>query len=64
MKDSKVAIITAQFPDVFVEKVNVVLESGDWRVVETEMSVGDSHYYAMLVKSCADNILAVGQGET
>lgn len=51
MADLEVRIVYARMPDEFESKVNVLLSFGCWRVAETEMSVTDHHYWAMLVKS-------------
>lgn len=50
MSDKKLIIVSARMPEEFMQKVNVLLDLGGWRVVETEMSVTDHHYFAMLIE--------------
>lgn len=54
MSDEKMIVIRAQFPDEFADKVNELLEAGGWRVAQTEVSVTDHHYYALLIKAKAE----------
>lgn len=49
-EDGHLLIVKASMPEEFQEKVNALLKEGGWRVVQTEMSVCDHHYFAMLVK--------------
>lgn len=51
MSDSKIKVVKARGPAEFESTVNFLLADGNWRVAETEMSVCDSHYWAMLVQS-------------
>lgn len=55
MIDEKLVIVQAKYPKDFTEAVNQLLSEGSWRVVQTEMSVTDHHYYAMLIKQKQDN---------
>jgi hypothetical protein len=54
--DNELRIINATSPEQFEQEVNKLLFEGYWRVVETEMSVTDSHYWAMLIQSKIENI--------
>lgn len=54
MKDERIEIVTAKFPDDFTKAVNALLNTGNWRVAETEMSVTDHHYFALLIKAASD----------
>lgn len=51
MNDKELVIVQAKYPDDFEKAVNSYLEQGGWRVAETEMSVTDHHYFAMLIQS-------------
>jgi hypothetical protein len=50
MSDLQIKIVTATTPVVFEQRVNELLKAGNWRVAETEMSVTDHHYYALLIQ--------------
>lgn len=50
MRDTEIKIISAKMPDEFEKLVNNVLTQGNWRIAETEMSVTDHHYWAMLIR--------------
>jgi hypothetical protein len=50
VSDEEIKIVSAKYPEMFESAVNELLRQGDWRVVATEMSVTDHHYFAMLVK--------------
>lgn len=50
MTDEALRIISAKMPDEFVEIVNALLSQGGWRIVQTEMSVCDHHYFAMAIR--------------
>lgn len=50
MMDEQIMIVSAQMPDEFERKVNALLKDEVWRIAETEMSVTDHHYYALLIK--------------
>lgn len=52
--DKAVAIIHARMSDEFVSRVNNLLSLGNWRIVQTEMSVCDHQYDAMLIESKDD----------
>lgn len=63
MNDVILKIINERTPSQFESVVNAILSQGGWRIAETEMSVTDSHYWAMLVKSDqAENISQGGSG--
>lgn len=49
--DKELKIVTAKLPQDFTEKMNALMEEGCWRVAETEMSVTDHHYWAMLIRN-------------
>lgn len=49
--DEMVIFITAITPVVFEQRMNDLLRDGNWRVAQTEMSVTDNHYWALLIKS-------------
>lgn len=51
LQDDRLVVISGKFPDEFTKKVNDLLVLGGWRVTQTEMSVTDHHYFAMLIKS-------------
>lgn len=51
MDDLEVRVIFEKYPETFEKAVNALLQCGGWRVVQTEMSVTDHHYFAMLVRS-------------
>lgn len=51
MRDVLVKIVSAQTPDEFEKIINPLLSLGNWRIAETEMSVTDHHYWAMLIKA-------------
>lgn len=50
MSDNRIKVISAKYPDEFERSVNELLSKGNWRVAETEMSVTDHHYYALLIQ--------------
>jgi proline dehydrogenase len=54
MRDETLLIISAKMPDEFEEKVNKILKEHNARVVQTEMSVCDHQYVAMIVISKID----------
>ena len=49
--DVDVTVIQAKQPGEFVTRVKDLLSQGGWRVVQTEMSVTDNQYDAMLIRS-------------
>lgn len=51
MSDKEVKIIQERHPDTFTKKINELLSQGNWRIVETEMSVTDNQFDAMLIRS-------------
>lgn len=51
MNDLEIKVVSAKTPAVFEQRVNDLLRGGNWRVTETEMSVTDHHYYALLIKT-------------
>lgn len=52
--DERMTVVTARYPDQFESLVNALLSEGNWRVAQTEMSVTDHHYYALLIKSAPE----------
>lgn len=61
--DQRVMIVGVKYPDEFEKIVNEILSEGNWRIAQTEMSVTDHHYYAMLIKCKADDGHAEGRRE-
>ena len=53
--DNELRIISAEYPQDFEAKINERLAEGCWRIAETEMSVTDHHYWAMLIKCTPDS---------
>lgn len=51
MTDVQLKIVNEKTPRDFEDAVNGLLNEGVWRIAETEMSVCDNHYFAMLIKS-------------
>lgn len=53
--DVHLTVIQARDPHDFQITVNVFLREGGWRVVQTEMSVTDSHYAAKRLKDSIES---------
>jgi hypothetical protein len=51
MADIQLKIVNEKTLKEFEDAVNALLNEGDWRITQTEMSVCDGHYFAMLIKS-------------
>jgi hypothetical protein len=49
--DVEIRIVNESYAHTFQDAVNRILSEGGWRIMSTEMSVSDHHYYAMLIKS-------------
>ena len=56
--DVQLVFVLAETAGEFAERVNAHLKQGCWRVEQTEMSVTDAHYFAMLVRAAPDSGLA------
>jgi hypothetical protein len=48
--DCKLKFVCERDSEIFEDTVNTLLSEGGWRVVQTEMSVADNHFCAMLVR--------------
>lgn len=48
--DEQMVMVNEKFPSEFTNAVNHYLRMGNYRVVATEMSVTDHHYFALLVR--------------
>ncbi len=51
MTDLQVLVVQERGPNQFALAINHILERGGWRVASTDMSMGDSLYVALLVRS-------------
>lgn len=49
--DLEIRIVWAKDPDEFEEKVNGLLSQGGWRIANSEMSVPDAHYFALMIRA-------------
>lgn len=54
MSDKEIKIISRRTPQEFESAVNEILNDGHWRIAETEMSVTDHHYFAMMIRDSDD----------
>ena len=50
LPDVQIKIVEKRMPEDFVAAVNEILELGGWRIAQTEMSVCDHHYVALLIR--------------
>jgi transcriptional regulatory protein LevR len=49
--DTELKIINKKYPNEFESAVNSLLAEKCWRVTNTEISVADHHYFAILIKT-------------